>query len=64
MSDPDCSYLSICRYPQETMDTVDELSYGILTEYREKQKGQLKRTFVSGSDAAGARVNRSKAKKS
>ena len=46
------------------MDTVDELSYGILTEYREKQKGQLKRTFVSGSDAAGARVNRSKAKKS
>jgi len=38
------------------METVEELSYGVVNEYREKQKGQLQRTFVSGSDAAGARV--------
>ncbi len=54
----------IHRYPKETMDTVEELSYGVVNEYREKQKGQLQRTFVSGSDAAGARVNRTKAKTS
>ena len=44
------------------MDLVEELAFGIVQEYRESQKGRLKRTFVSGSDAAGARVNRGKAK--
>ena len=50
------------RYPKQTMETVEELSYGVVNEYRENQKGRLKRTFVSGSDAAGAKVNRTKAK--
>ena len=51
-----------CRYPKETMETVEELAFGIVQEYRESQKDRLKRTFVSGSDAAGAKVNRGKAK--
>ena len=41
-----------------TMDLVEELSYGVVQEYRERQKNILKRTFVSGSDAAESRVNR------
>ena len=47
-----------CQYPQETMDQLNELSFGIVTEFRENQKGKLKRTFVSGSDAANKKVNR------
>ena len=50
------------RYPQATMDEVEELSFGIVHEYREEQKGRLKRTFVLGSDAAGAKVNKGVAK--
>ena len=48
------------------MKLVDELTYGIpqLQDYREKQKNKLQRTFVSGKDAAGAKVNRGKAKTS
>merc|ERR1719471_118125 len=48
-----------CRYPKETMDLVEELSFGIVQEYREQQKGRLQRTFVSGSAAASGKVNRS-----
>ena len=44
------------------MDLVEEMSFGIVQPYREEMKGRLKRTFVSGSDAADARVNRGKAK--
>jgi hypothetical protein len=40
------------------MDLVEELSYGVVQEFREKQKNILKRTFVSGSDAAESKVNR------
>ena len=40
------------------MEIVDELSFGIVQEYREQQKGRLQRTFVSGSAAASGRVNR------
>lgn len=47
------------RYPKETMEIVDELSFGIVQEYREQQKGRLQRTFVSGSAAASGKVNRS-----
>ena len=47
------------RYPKETMDLVEELSFGIVQEYREQQKGRLQRTFVSGSAAASGKVNRS-----
>ena len=53
-----------CIYPQETMDLVEELAYGIVQTYREEQKGRLQRTFVSGADAAGAKVNKTKAKTS
>jgi hypothetical protein len=48
----------ICRYPKATMDLVEELSFGVVQEHREKQKNILQRTFVSGSEAAGAKVNR------
>jgi len=40
------------------MERVEELSYGIIHEFREQQKTKLKRTFVSGSDAAVGKVNR------
>ena len=47
-----------CQYPKETMDQINELSFGITAEFREKQKGKLQRTFVSGSTAANKKVNR------
>ena len=47
-----------CQYPSETMEQITELSFGIVGEYREQQKGKLKRTFVSGSTAANKKVNR------
>jgi len=50
-----------CRYPKQTMDLVQEMSFGIVEPYREQMKGRLQRTFVSGSDAAGAKVNRTNA---
>ncbi len=40
------------------MDLVEDLSFGVVQEHREKQKNILQRTFVSGSEAAGAKVNR------
>ena len=46
------------------MELVEELAFGIVQEYRESQKGRLKRTFVSSKDAAEAKVNRGKAKTS
>eukprot|EP00096_Caligus_rogercresseyi_P009004 TRINITY_DN2974_c0_g1_i1.p1 TRINITY_DN2974_c0_g1~~TRINITY_DN2974_c0_g1_i1.p1 ORF type:complete len:119 (-),score=38.65 TRINITY_DN2974_c0_g1_i1:65-397(-) len=52
-----------CKYPKETMELVDELSFGIVQEYRESQKSRLQRTFVSGSSAAGNKVNRTKRQK-
>ncbi|XP_012227482.1 NF-kappa-B-repressing factor [Linepithema humile] len=45
-----------CRYPQETMDLVKELSEDVAAEYREKQKKKLKRTFVQASEAASSKV--------
>ena len=41
------------------METVNELSFGVVQEYREQMKGRLQRTFVSGSAAASGKVNRS-----
>jgi len=41
-----------CRYPEETMELVQELSMGIVESYREKQKTRLQRTFVKASSAA------------
>ncbi|XP_040583078.1 uncharacterized protein [Lepeophtheirus salmonis] len=52
-----------CKYPQETMELVEELSFGIVQEYRDSQKNRLQRTFVSGSSAAGNKVNRTKRQK-
>jgi len=49
-----------CRYPKETMELVEEMAYGIVQNYREEQKNRLQRTFVSGADAAGAKVNKLK----
>ncbi|XP_015513697.1 NF-kappa-B-repressing factor [Neodiprion pinetum] len=45
-----------CRYPEETMQLVAELSQEIAADYREKQKSKLQRTFVKASDAAGAKA--------
>ena len=45
-------------YCRETMQLVEELSFGIIGEYREKKKSKLQRTFVKGSDAANKKVNR------
>lgn len=38
------------------MDLVAELSKDIVTEYREKQKTKLQRTFVKASEAASSKV--------
>ena len=46
-----------CQYPKETMDQINELSFGIVTDFREERKGKLQRTFVSGSTAANKKVN-------
>ena len=58
----DIYFFVTLRYQKEVMDTVEELAHGVVQEYRETQKDRLKRTFVSGADAAGAKVNRGKAK--
>jgi len=47
-----------CEYPQDTMELIQELSAGVVADFREKQKGKLQRTFVSGKDAANRKVNR------
>ena len=47
-----------CQYPAETMEQIQELSLGIVADYREQKKGKLQRTFVSGSSAANKKVNR------
>ena len=38
------------------MELIEELSHGIVEPFREEQKGRIHRTFVSGSDAAEAKV--------
>ena len=40
------------------MELIEELSHGIVEPYREKQKSRIQRTFISGSDAAGAKVTK------
>jgi len=49
-----------CQYPSETMEQIQELSLGVVGDYREQKKGKLQRTFVSCSDAANKKVNRLK----
>lgn len=40
------------------MERIKELSFGIVNDFREGQKGKLQRTFVSGAEAAVMKVNR------
>lgn len=49
-------YTRRLRYPQQTMDLVDELSRDVAAEYRERQKKKLQRTFVEASEAASSKV--------
>ena len=46
------------------MEQIQELSLGVVGEYREQKKGKLQRTFVSCSDAANKKVNRLKGSES
>ncbi|XP_066595052.1 NF-kappa-B-repressing factor [Prorops nasuta] len=45
-----------CRYPNETMQLIAELSKDVAADYREKQKSKLKRTFIKASDAASSKA--------
>jgi len=49
-----------CRYPEAITKVVDEMSFGIVQPFREQQKGRLKRTFISGADAAEVKMNKKK----
>lgn len=51
-----CIFFFFFSYPEETMQLVAELSEDIATDYRERQKSKLKRTFVKASDAATSKV--------
>lgn len=45
-----------CKYPDETMRLVGELSQDVAKEFREGRAKKIKRTFVKASDAAEARA--------
>ncbi|XP_055851999.1 uncharacterized protein LOC129916194 [Episyrphus balteatus] len=45
-----------CKYPDETMRLVGELSQEVAKEFREERSKKIKRTFVKASDAAEARA--------
>lgn len=45
-----------CRYPRETMEVIAELGNDVASDYRERQKNKLQRTFVTASDAASSKV--------
>ena len=47
-----------CRYPEETMQLVREMSAGIADDYRNEKQKKIQRTFVRASDAAEAKVAR------
>lgn len=47
-----------CRYPEETMRRVGELSQEVASEFRKSRANKLKRTFVGAQDAAGAKAQR------
>ena len=42
---------------------MHELSRGLVESVREKRAGKLKRTFVSGSEAASCKINRTSLKR-
>ena len=48
----------VFRYPKPVMELIEELAFGIAQPFRDQQKERIQRTFVSGSDAAEARLKR------
>ena len=53
-------FITLFRYPTSVMELIEELSHGIIQPFREEQKHRIKRTFVSGSDAAEAKMSKRK----
>ncbi|XP_070493718.1 partner of xrn-2 protein 1-like [Chironomus tepperi] len=47
-----------CRYSPEVMRQIGELSKGIVEDYRKSRQSNLKRTFISGGNAAMNKVQR------
>lgn len=47
-----------CRYSNEVMEQICELSKGVIEKYRKSRDGRLKRTFVGASEAAERKVQR------
>lgn len=47
-----------CRYSNEVMTQISELSRGVIDDYRKSRASRLKRTFVGGSEAAQNKVQR------
>ncbi|CRK94951.1 CLUMA_CG008439, isoform A [Clunio marinus] len=47
-----------CRYSNEVMKQIAELSKGIIEKYRRSRQGRLKRTFVGAAEAAQNKVQR------
>lgn len=45
-----------CKYPDETMQLVAQLSQDVASDFRKARSNRLKRTFVKASDAAEARA--------
>ena len=45
-----------CKYPDDTMRQVAELSKDVAKEFRESRSTKLKRTFVGAAEAAEMRV--------
>ncbi|XP_071522017.1 uncharacterized protein [Panulirus ornatus] len=52
-----------CKYPDKTMEEVSILARDVGEDYKEKKKTKLQRTFVKASDAAGAKVKGTIAKR-
>ncbi|XP_022194519.1 uncharacterized protein LOC111052192 [Nilaparvata lugens] len=49
-----------CRYTENLMKLVEELSKDVEVDYREQKKKRLQRTFVAASDAAEAKAKGTK----
>uniref|UniRef100_A0A8D8ZK49 G patch domain-containing protein 2 n=2 Tax=Cacopsylla melanoneura TaxID=428564 RepID=A0A8D8ZK49_9HEMI len=52
-----------CKYPDQVMKQIEDLSQGIADEHREQKKTKLQRTFVAASEAAESKVCRTSIKK-
>lgn len=47
-----------CRYSNEVMIQIAELSKGVVEKYRRSRDGRLKRTFITLGEAAQNKVQR------